>query len=62
MKIKFLLMGLSFVVAFFAGVAVLMVMSIATNQPIVPWWYGIVAGVIVIVPTQIYIHAVKNAG
>jgi hypothetical protein len=60
--LKFLLIGLSFIVAFFAGVAVLMVMAIATNQPIVPWWYGIVAGVIVIVPTQIYIYKVSQAG
>jgi len=60
--LKFLLMGLSFVVAFFAGVAILMVMSIATNQPVVPWWYGIIAGVVAIVPTQIYIYKVSQAG
>jgi len=55
---KFILIFLSLVVAFFAGVVVLMGVSIVTNQPIVPWWYGIVAGVVVAVPLNFYINKV----
>lgn len=62
MIIKFLLIGLSFVVAFFAGVAILMLMAIATHQYVVPFWYGYIAGAIVTIPAIIYSFFVANAG
>lgn len=59
--IKLLLIGLSWVAAFFAGIVVLILMAIATHQYILPFWYGYIAGAIVIIPTVVYSFFVANA-